>query len=43
MIRAVAIGERWLGPLRPFVLSGLPPAPASVIEIGCGTARRLRP
>jgi SAM-dependent methyltransferase len=35
---AVAIGERWLGPLRPFVLSGLPPAPASVIEIGCGTA-----
>jgi SAM-dependent methyltransferase len=34
---AVAIGERWLGPLWPFVLSGLPPAPASVIEIGCGT------
>jgi SAM-dependent methyltransferase len=33
----VAIGERWLGPLRPFVLSRLPPAPASVIEIGCGT------
>lgn len=33
----MAIGERWLGPLRPFVLSRLPPAPASVIEIGCGT------
>jgi SAM-dependent methyltransferase len=33
----VATGERWLGPLRPFVLSRLPPAPASVIEIGCGT------
>ncbi|MDP9259590.1 MAG: class I SAM-dependent methyltransferase [Actinomycetota bacterium] len=33
----MAIGERWLGPLRPFVLARLPPAPASVIEIGCGT------
>ena len=29
-------GERWLGPLRPFVHSRLPPAPASVLEIGCG-------
>lgn len=34
---AVAQGERWLGPLRPFVHSWLPPAPASVLEIGCGT------
>jgi SAM-dependent methyltransferase len=33
----MATGERWLGPLRPFVHSRLPPAPASVFEIGCGT------
>jgi SAM-dependent methyltransferase len=32
----VAIGEPWLGPLRPFVHARLPPAPASVVEIGCG-------
>jgi SAM-dependent methyltransferase len=32
----VATGEPWLAPLRPFVLSRLPPAPASVLEIGCG-------
>lgn len=34
---AVATGESWMGPLRPFVHSRLPPAPASVVEIGCGT------
>jgi SAM-dependent methyltransferase len=34
---AVAKGERWLGPLRPFVHSRLPPPPASVVELGCGT------
>jgi SAM-dependent methyltransferase len=33
----VATGESWLGPLRPFVHSRLPPPPASVLEIGCGT------
>lgn len=37
MIPIVAIGESWLAPLRPFVRSRLPPAPASVIEIGCGS------
>jgi SAM-dependent methyltransferase len=35
---AVATGERWLGPLRPFVQSRLPPAPATVVELGCGPA-----
>ena len=34
----MATGESWLGPLRPFVHARLPPAPASVIEIGCGPA-----
>jgi SAM-dependent methyltransferase len=34
----VAIGENWLGHVRPFVHSRLPPAPASVAEIGCGPA-----
>jgi SAM-dependent methyltransferase len=33
---AVATGERWLGPLRPFIHSRLPAAPAHVVEIGCG-------
>ena len=29
--------ERWLGAMWPFVLGQLPPAPASVLEVGCGT------
>jgi hypothetical protein len=37
MIPVVAIGEPWLAPLRPFVRSRLPPTPASVVEIGCGS------
>ncbi|HET6174343.1 MAG TPA: class I SAM-dependent methyltransferase [Gaiellales bacterium] len=32
-----APGERWLASLLPFVRAQLPPAPARVIEIGCGT------
>jgi SAM-dependent methyltransferase len=32
----VATGELWLAPLRPFVHSALPAAPATVIELGCG-------
>jgi SAM-dependent methyltransferase len=33
----VAIDERWLASVWPFVLAQLPPAPASVLEVGCGT------
>ena len=29
--------ERWLGAVWPFVRGQLPPAPASVLEVGCGT------
>ena len=32
----MAFGERWLTALWPFVRAQLPPAPASVLEIGCG-------
>jgi SAM-dependent methyltransferase len=30
--------DRWLTAVRPFVAAQLPPAPASVLEIGCGPA-----
>ncbi|MDX6536168.1 MAG: hypothetical protein QOD37_509 [Gaiellales bacterium] len=33
----MARGERWLGPMRPFVHARLPPPPASIIELGCGS------
>jgi SAM-dependent methyltransferase len=34
----MAFGERWLDSLWPFVRSCLPPAPANVLELGCGPA-----
>jgi SAM-dependent methyltransferase len=30
-------GDRWLGALWPFVRASLPPAPANVLELGCGS------
>ena len=33
----MAIDDRWLASVWPFVLTQLPPAPASVLEVGCGT------
>jgi SAM-dependent methyltransferase len=33
----VAIDERWLASVWPFVLAQLPSPPAGVLEIGCGT------
>lgn len=32
----MAIGERWMTSLWPFVRERLPPAPARVLELGCG-------
>jgi SAM-dependent methyltransferase len=33
----VAIDERWLASVWPFVQAHVPPAPARVLEVGCGT------
>ncbi|WP_158558066.1 hypothetical protein [Spongiactinospora gelatinilytica] len=30
--------EPWLAAMWPFVLANLPPAPARILEIGCGPA-----
>jgi SAM-dependent methyltransferase len=32
----MAVGERWMSSLWPFVREHLPPAPARVLELGCG-------
>jgi SAM-dependent methyltransferase len=37
-MRRMTPDDRWLAAVWPFVRGQLPPAPASVLEIGCGTA-----
>jgi SAM-dependent methyltransferase len=37
-MRRMAPDDRWLAAVWPFVRGQLPPAPASVLEIGCGAA-----
>jgi SAM-dependent methyltransferase len=32
----MAVGERWMASLWPFVQAHLPPAPARVLDLGCG-------
>jgi hypothetical protein len=36
-MRCMTPDEPWLGAVWPFVRGQLPPAPATVLEIGCGT------
>src|SRR4029453_9719626 len=36
-MRCMTLDDPWLGAVWPFVRGQLPPAPATVLEIGCGT------